>query len=349
MGLPATSPLPPAGLPQQGTTAPTQDAGAPPDATFAELLAAGLSAAPAVDADIAAGGAAGSAAPGTQSGDLSTQPDGPPTITAARDDTAAAVLLAALGLVPAVPAPTPHAPISAPGGITDVAKTGTRGVDRLGDAVMPLIRAGAGEAGAPEPRPAESYAAAHELLLAQSEGTEPKHAVETDLAAHATPGEARAAPAGYARPPVAVELHTPVDVSGWDAELGRTLVWMAEGKHGVAELRLNPPDLGPLKIVVVLGGDDGSQATVTFASPHAAVRDVIESAMPRLRDMLADSGINLGQATVSAESFQQSAHPERFPSHGAAAGAGLESRGSAGPAQRLPTVRTGIGIVDIFA
>ena len=43
----------------------------------------------------------------------------------------------------------------------------------------------------------------------------------------------------------------------------------------------------------------GDQATALFTSPHAAVRDAIEQAMPRLRDMMADNGIMLGNATVS--------------------------------------------------
>ena len=47
------------------------------------------------------------------------------------------------------------------------------------------------------------------------------------------------------------------------------------------------------------------QATAQFLSPHLAVREAIEEALPRLREMLAENGIQLGNVMVGADSFQQ--------------------------------------------
>jgi flagellar hook-length control protein FliK len=47
------------------------------------------------------------------------------------------------------------------------------------------------------------------------------------------------------------------------------------------------------------------QTSVTFFSHEAAVRDAIESALPRLREMLNDQGINLNQVQMSDQSLSR--------------------------------------------
>jgi flagellar hook-length control protein FliK len=42
-----------------------------------------------------------------------------------------------------------------------------------------------------------------------------------------------------------------------------------------------------------------NQLTAQFTSPHSAVRDAVENAIPKLREILADNNITLGNATVS--------------------------------------------------
>jgi flagellar hook-length control protein FliK len=49
------------------------------------------------------------------------------------------------------------------------------------------------------------------------------------------------------------------------------------------------------------------QATIAFTSANSGVREAIELALPRLREMLAEVGVELGQTNVSAESFRQQA------------------------------------------
>lgn len=108
---------------------------------------------------------------------------------------------------------------------------------------------------------------------------------------------ARAAPAdGAAR------IQQPVGAPGWSGELGQKVVWMVGQQKQSAELQLNPPNLGPLEVRISLNQD---QMSATFVSHHAAVREAIEAALPRLREMLADSGIALGNVSVGAESFAQ--------------------------------------------
>ena len=93
------------------------------------------------------------------------------------------------------------------------------------------------------------------------------------------------------------DLQTPLGASGWDDALGQKVLWMVSSQEQVAELSLNPPDLGPLQVTLSISND---QATATFVSQHADVRQALEAALPRLREMMAESGISLGGATVSS-------------------------------------------------
>lgn len=104
---------------------------------------------------------------------------------------------------------------------------------------------------------------------------------------------------------------TRVGAPGWDGELAQKVIWMATRQHQVAELQLDPPHLGPMEVMLTIGHDKGTQASVQFASPHLAVREAIEAALPRLRDMMAENGISLGNVTVSGDSFQQQAEAGR--------------------------------------
>ena len=79
----------------------------------------------------------------------------------------------------------------------------------------------------------------------------------------------------------------------WGGAVGEKMVWMANQSHQVAELHLNPPNLGPLEVRLTINND---QASALFVSHHSAVREAIETALPRLREMLADNGIMLGNA-----------------------------------------------------
>ena len=168
----------------------------------------------------------------------------------------------------------------------------------------------------------------------------------------AAPIESAAVPAGTGIPAQSVQQFTPapaaalnarVGAHGWDQSLGDKLVWMAGQSQQVAQLHLNPPELGPLKITLTLNHD---QASAQFVSAHALVRDAIEAAMPRLREMLADSGITLANASVSADSHREQAQPQprayAAQADVAMADSGVERRGT----QRLRLSR---GLVDTFA
>jgi hypothetical protein len=94
----------------------------------------------------------------------------------------------------------------------------------------------------------------------------------------------------------------PVGHSAWGESFGQKVVWMVGQQQQVAELKLNPPHLGPMEVRLTVQND---QVTAQFVSHNAAVRESIEAAMPRLREMFAESGMTLGNAMVGSESFSR--------------------------------------------
>lgn len=141
-------------------------------------------------------------------------------------------------------------------------------------------------------------------------------------------------------------IDTPLGAPGWSTALAEQLIVFAGEKQQVAELRINPPHLGPVDITLTVTDD---QASAVFASPHAVVRETIESALPRLREVLAESGINLGQASVTADSPRDGSAQAQSRS-----GYAHGDRSAADVAQPMAAARAVAGralpgLVDLFA
>lgn len=137
----------------------------------------------------------------------------------------------------------------------------------------------------------------------------------------------------------------------WDQAIGQRMLWMAAGAQQSASLTLNPPELGPLQVVLSL---NNTQASATFISAQPDVRQALEAALPRLREMLGDAGIQLGQASVNAGNpGQQGSAQPGFGSDARhhANGGESDASGEAMLAAAEPVVRTtrGRGMVDTFA
>ncbi|AXA94379.1 flagellar hook-length control protein FliK [Massilia sp. YMA4] len=146
------------------------------------------------------------------------------------------------------------------------------------------------------------------------------------------------------------QLQARVGTNAWEQQLGQKVVWMVAGGDQSASLTLNPPDLGPLQIVLNVSND---QASVSFMAAEAETRQAIEDAMPKLRETMSEAGIELGNTSVSTGTQdQRQAFAEQAEAR-AAAGmrrSGNETGGGAEQAKPEPVVRrTVLGAVDTFA
>ena len=142
----------------------------------------------------------------------------------------------------------------------------------------------------------------------------------------------------------------PVGSSTWGSEIGNRVVIMAGNRDSHAELILTPPQMGRIEVSLTVSGD---QATANFVSGNPVVREALESALPRLREILAEAGIQLGQAQVGAENPKQTAQQEKdgnkFSSmKDSGSGNTLLKTGSE-QTHATASLKISRGLVDVFA
>jgi len=63
-----------------------------------------------------------------------------------------------------------------------------------------------------------------------------------------------------------------------------------------AEIRLDPPEMGSMQIRI---RSDAEQAQINFVVQNQQAKEALEQSMPRLREMLAQQGLELGESTIS--------------------------------------------------
>lgn len=100
-------------------------------------------------------------------------------------------------------------------------------------------------------------------------------------------------------------LAKPLGHPDWNNELGQKLIWMHKQDMPSAELRLNPEHLGPISVKIDVNQE---HTTISFTAQHAEVKDAIEAAIPKLREMLGGQQMNLVDVNVSQQSDQKSAN-----------------------------------------
>ncbi|MFQ3220240.1 MAG: hypothetical protein ACI96W_002609 [Paraglaciecola sp.] len=85
-------------------------------------------------------------------------------------------------------------------------------------------------------------------------------------------------------------------------QLAEKVRWMVNHIQLVADIRLDPAELGSMHVKVSLTGES---ANVSFVVNSAQAKEAVDNATPKLREMLAEKGIELGQSTVEQEQNNQ--------------------------------------------
>ncbi len=135
---------------------------------------------------------------------------------------------------------------------------------------------------------------------------------------------------------------------GWDQTISQRVVWMVGAGEQSATLTLNPPDLGPLQVVINVQND---KADTTFISDNAEVRQALQDGISNLREKMSESGIQLGQANVSSGGQAQQQFQQAMQNRGASS---LPDNSVAASQTEKTTItntltRVSNGLVDTFA
>ncbi len=132
--------------------------------------------------------------------------------------------------------------------------------------------------------------------------------------------------------------------------LSERIMMMRAKNMQIAEIKLNPQELGALEVRIKVVND---VANVQFHSPNPGVREALEGQIVRLREMLDGAGLSLGDVGVSDQSLSDG-HEESFASHstsGSTDADGSDDGLAQGVEQAgmIARSRQSIGVVDYFA
>jgi flagellar hook-length control protein FliK len=129
-------------------------------------------------------------------------------------------------------------------------------------------------------------------------------------------GATGAAAAASITPAQAHALPTFGDAA-WPHTMASQLAFMQVHRQSSAELQLNPAELGGLHVKLEV---DNGAVNASFVCQHQAVAELVQDAMPRLRDAMHQGGMQLAQTSVSTGDFSQQ--------QGASQGSSAQGNGS---------------------
>lgn len=196
-----------------------------------------------------------------------------------------------------------------------------------------------------------SDAVASALIVSSGTGDAPARLGSTnDLAFNLPSASTNSAQSPIAAPSTTAlpsAIGTPVSHPAWPSQLGQQLVQFAQrGGEQHIQMKLHPAELGPLSISLKMT-EHGAQAH--FLSAHAQVRQVLEQAIPQLRDALAEQGISLGETSVGE---QNASNEQAFAQQGNGGGGLIDGNDveSNGPTATLDSTPVTLdGRVDLYA
>lgn len=205
------------------------------------------------------------------------------------------------------------------------------------------------EAVAPKVAAADASAAvkpATEQLAAQTQ--QPVPTVSTQPVQQVQ--QATVAPMTVEANPAATRIMQQMGSPEWSQAIGQRVLWMVGQEQQSASLTLNPPELGPVRVVVSVSNNN---ASANFFSANPDVRHALEGSLPRLREMMEGAGIQLGQAQVGAENSGNQ-QPGQAPSFGGKTAGVTGDDGDVGSltavtGAQAPGRTISKGLVDTFA
>lgn len=160
---------------------------------------------------------------------------------------------------------------------------------------------------------------------------------------------AHTAPVANSAPPLApaqLTMHaTPDQQPQFMQEAAQSVAWLAGQGIQKAQIQLNPRALGPIHVEI---STHDARVDVSFAVAHPQTVHALQQTLPHLNDMLAQQGLNLGQASVGQQSSGQ--QHAAFAQHlGGSASGNANSAEAEAPQNWRPLRLATPGRVDDFA
>ena len=148
-------------------------------------------------------------------------------------------------------------------------------------------------------------------------------------------------------------MQTPPNSAAWGAEMTTKVSWVAKEGFKTAHIHLDPPELGSLTVKVSMDQDSNTQ--VSFIASSAQAKDVLESQMQRLREMLQQQGVEVEKVDVEvSQGNDQSAgqghlNAEGERGQGGLAGNGLDEGELDDSLENVTHIETSERSIDFYA
>jgi flagellar hook-length control protein FliK len=154
-------------------------------------------------------------------------------------------------------------------------------------------------------------------------------------------------PVAAEAPMLAVPMPVPLESPEFAQAFGLEISTLARDGIQQAELHLNPAEMGPVSVQIVL---DGEKARIDFGAQAAATRAAIEASLPELAAALRDAGLTLAGGGVSQHPGQRGDSRGDGDAGSPRSAPRERSDAVAAPASR-PVLRSraGPGGVDLYA
>jgi flagellar hook-length control protein FliK len=133
--------------------------------------------------------------------------------------------------------------------------------------------------------------------------------------------------------------------TGWNQAINQKVMYMVGNGEQTAKLTLNPPDLGPLQVVISVNNE---KADTTFISANEDVRQALEDGLENLREKMGEAGVALGQANVNTgEQFAQQQQSTQKQTNNTPSNQSVAETEAI--VNSTPVARNSNGLVDTFA
>jgi flagellar hook-length control protein FliK len=146
-------------------------------------------------------------------------------------------------------------------------------------------------------------------------------------------------------PSVVLDLPIPPHSPAFAPALATQLRWLVQDGVQSAQLRLNPQEMGPVAVQIVI---DGREARIDFSAEVAATRSVLEASLPVLAAALDESGLKLTGGGVHDGAASRHGTPGQQARAGLPSSAQSGGEHAAAPASG-PAPKHSRGLVDLVA
>ena len=122
-----------------------------------------------------------------------------------------------------------------------------------------------------------------------------------DLIAGGARGEGASTGSVVGKPGLA-PIDIPVNDPRWGNAVAQRVVMATKQGLQQAQITVTPANLGPIELQIQIQDD---KASVTMVSPHASVRELLEGATPRLRELFEQQGLTLQDSHVADQDSER--------------------------------------------